>query len=178
MTVLQIAFLSSQLKGSGFACASGGFCGFYRSLSLSIDICPTGDIFFSMKTMKETRCRLKQNCWKQGLSRLKLSSVKPVWQELLLLFFVLWPVNSGSGWGFQHPSCQGCSAVPGCAGRSLSVWHGVSQLHLSTTGGFVPKCHQAETAEDCSAEEVGNTVTEWTWEQKGDKVSVLSVEVD
>lgn len=56
-------------------------------LSLSVDMCPTGDIFFSMKTIKETRCRLKQNCWKQGLSRLKLSSVKPVWQELLLLFF-------------------------------------------------------------------------------------------
>lgn len=78
------------------------------------------------------------------------------WADAIL---VLWPANSGSGWGFQHPSCQGWGAKAGGAGSSLSVRHRVSQPRLSTADSLIPKHRQAESTKDCAAEEVGNTLT-------------------
>lgn len=73
--------------------------------------------------------------------------------------FVLWPANSGSGGGFQHPCCQGWDAKPGNAGSSLSVRPWVSQPLLSAADSLIPKHRQAESTKGCAAEEVGNTVT-------------------
>lgn len=73
--------------------------------------------------------------------------------------FVLWPANSGSGWGFQHPCCQGWGTKPGNVGSSLSVRPWVSQPHFSAADSLISKHGQAESTKDCAAEEVGNTVT-------------------
>ena len=51
-------------------------------------------------------------------------------ESISLLQRWLW-VNPSSSWGFQHPSCPGCSAVPGSAGRSPSDTQWVSHLCLS-----------------------------------------------
>lgn len=81
--------------------------------------------------------------------------------------FVLRPVNSGSGWGFQHPSCQGYGAVPGNAGRSSSVRHGVSQLRLSAVGGLIPKRHRVEATSEAVLLRRWEMPSLWVWEQRG-----------
>lgn len=106
--------------------------------SISLDMWSTGDFF--IKSVEET-------WWgKIKLLKIKAYSAEAILSQVCLAgaaaaaaLFVLWPANSGSGWGFQHPSCQRWGAKPGNAGSSLSVRHWVSQPHWQRCRQFNTK---------------------------------------